>query len=132
MAQCQQQRVLVDGQRQTAHAHGPRHGVGNGRPDRGQPFVEGDIFFGLGAIIGVERIMHYIRPQALAVTLAAGLALGLLWQLAEPGMRYAKGYRGDRRGPAYTALAAWLDENAAPTDSVAYIRVDTALHLPSP
>lgn len=73
-----------------------------------------------------------ISGQALAVTLAAGLALGLLWQLAEPGMRYAKGYLGDRRGPAYTALAAWLDENAAPTDSVAYIRVDTALHLPSP
>lgn len=81
------------------------------------------IFVALGVIIVVEQIMRRVRSRTPAVILAALLIGVILWRLAAPQMRFTAGYAGDVRGPSYSALAAWLREHSAPTDSVAYIEI---------
>jgi hypothetical protein len=62
-------------------------------------------------------------PRLVRIALSIVVAIFFLFGLLKPAVSAALNHKGDPRGETYAELSRWLRENAAPTESVAFVEI---------
>lgn len=82
-----------------------------------------NLLFGLGMIQVVEMLTMYLKPHRLALALSILFIAAFVFLLAKPTVHAMRSYKGDPRGPSYTALSQWFRDHTKPSESIAFIEI---------